>query len=195
MLPDFPDAKSMLLRRFLSAYGQQVDRGVLPLPWFCQHEGDRNTLQREDGTIHESAPGTLSVDFEIPKDQLPNMSLADIERHYVSAGRNMAGQLMGSLFRAVDRATEQAGTAIDASGRPLTSDLFLDLLDRVELDFDSTGSMIPPSIVLHPHMWEAIKDDVAGWETDREFLRRYRPLIERKREDWRERESRRKLVD
>jgi hypothetical protein len=48
---------------------------------------------------------------------------------------------------------------------------------------------------MHPKMWETIKDDVTSWEQDPELDARYKEIIARKKEAWRARESRRKLVD
>lgn len=195
MLPDFPSTKAKLTRRFLAIFEQTVEAKTLPVPWVAQHEGDRSRLVREDGSEERSDSEPKRVEFSIEKDGLPGMTLNEIEQKYATAGEQMAGQLMGDFFRVVDRATEQAGTAIDASGRPLTADLFLDLLGRVQLDFDSEGNLVPPTIVLHPHVWESVRHDVASWDEDPDFKRAFRTLIERKREEWREREGRRKLVD
>jgi len=42
---------------------------------------------------------------------------------------------------------------------------------------------------------EAMQRAWQEWTQDREFMRKYKDLMVRKHEDWRDRESRRKLVD
>lgn len=195
MLPDYPSTKAKLMQRYLRIFEQAVEARTLPVPWVVQHEGDQSRLVREDGSEEKSASEPKQVEIKIDKEGFGELTVGDIDHKYGTAAQQMAGQLMGSFFRAVDQATEEAGTAIDASGRPLTADLFLELLDRVQLGFDRAGNLVPPTIVLHPDAWDAVKDEVAGWEDDQDFKREYERLIERKREEWREGESRRKLVD
>jgi hypothetical protein len=50
-------------------------------------------------------------------------------------------------------------------------------------------------MVLHPVMMETMKKLWAEWETDAAFMKRYNEIIAEKREEWRDRESRRKLVE
>ena len=46
-----------------------------------------------------------------------------------------------------------------------------------------------------PQMVEAMQKAWEEWKQDRDFMRKYNELLARKYEDWRDRESRRKLVD
>jgi len=46
-----------------------------------------------------------------------------------------------------------------------------------------------------PKMVEAMQKAWEDWKQDREFMRKYNELMARKYEHWRDRESRRKLVD
>lgn len=195
MLPDFPATKDLLNQKLMTRFNEVVKRSTVEAPFYRQHEGDHGTLQREDGSKVELRFETARAGFEVSRDQLPSMSLEQIERVYMDAAAEMASQQMGAYFRAVDEAVAEAGTAVDAKSEEFSFDLFLDILGKMQMEFDERGELIPPTVMLHPNMWKAIKDKVAGWEHNPEYGARHRQLIERKREEWREREGRRKLVD
>jgi hypothetical protein len=195
MLPDFPKSKMQLDQLLMTYFDQEVRRHSVDLPRFVQHEGDHSTLHREDGTVEQDAPDEARVNVVMPKDQFPNVSLADVKRLYVEAASSMAPQIMGSFFRVVNEAVTVSGNVVDAGGRELSFDLLLEAFGKVSMEFDERGNPILPALMMHPKTWAAVKDKVAAWDLDPTYRARFRQLIERKREDWRERESHRKLVD
>ena len=70
----------------------------------------------------------------------------------------------------------------------MSQELALEMLERVE--------WAPKSVLLtHPVMAEALGKQWQEWEKDRDFMKRYNEVMTRKREQWRDRESHRKLVD
>ena len=76
-------------------------------------------------------------------------------------------------------------------------DLYFKLLETVQIDFDSHGrpDISGTQLVMHPSQAERVQSVMTQWQTDESFQRRYRETMLRKREEWRDRESNRKLVD
>jgi hypothetical protein len=56
--------------------------------------------------------------------------------------------------------------------------------------FNTVNHVLPLTVTI-----EAMQRAWQEWTQDREFMRKYKDLMVRKHEDWRDRESRRKLVD
>lgn len=195
MLPDFPEAKARIHRVLMTPIRSAIREASLGAAQIRLHEGDRSTVQREDGTIVDLMPEEARVEIEMPRERLQGMSLTEVQQIYTDVADDMAGQVAGSYFRAVDEAVARADTAVDAKWSEFTFDLFLETLDKKWLQFDENGELVPPAIVMSPQMWDSIKDEVASWDKNPEYSVRYDRLIERKREEWREREARRKLVD
>jgi hypothetical protein len=193
MLPDFPKIKAKLHGRLMAHFNQELRRRTIDVPRFLQHEGDRCTVQREDGTIVELQSEEIEARHEIPRGQ--SIGLADAKQIYTDMADQMADHHMRSFLRVVNESVAEAGTAVDARASKFNFDLFLETLSKMQLDFNEKGEPILPTVVLHPKTWEAIKQEVAKWEQNPKYKTRHRQLIERKRGEWRERESRRKLVD
>ena len=69
----------------------------------------------------------------------------------------------------------------------MTQELALQMFERVE--------WTPQSFfVAHPVMAERMGALWKEWEKDRAFMRKFNDLMSRKKEEWRDRESNRKLV-
>jgi hypothetical protein len=198
MLPDFPTQKARLLR-FWTAYLRQKQREYLgyfaTAPSYTHYEGDRWTIQREDGTSSESTYREIDAEMSIPTNAVQNLTPDKIAQQLDSVAEKLAKQIHQGIMEGLNRAIEQAGTGLDAKGSPPTKELFLEMLDRMLLPFDKDGNFIPPTILMPPKMWETHKEEMQSWEKDPEFSARHEEIVEKKREEWRVRESRRKLVD
>jgi hypothetical protein len=198
MLPDFPTQKSRLVR-FWTAYLRRKEREYLgyfaTAPSYTHYEGDRWSIQREDGISSESTYREIEAEMSIPTNEVPNLTPDRIAQKLDSVAEKLAKQMRQGIMEDLNQAIDQTGTRVDAEGSPPTKELFLEMLDRMLLPFDKDGNLIPPAIIMHPTMWETHGEEMKNWEQDPEFRARHEEIVERKREEWRARESRRKLVD
>lgn len=101
------------------------------------------------------------------------------------------------LLRKAGEATERVGNRIDAGGQPFSADLYFKMLETVHIDFDSYGRPDTSGVhlVMHPDQSEHVQLLMTKWQADESFQSRYREIMLKKREEWRDRESNRKLVD
>lgn len=87
------------------------------------------------------------------------MRSTDVEA-FTSSIASMAEQYVQQLARffiaTMEELTRGTGNFVDANERPLSWDLVLDALERIEIDFDDDGQPYRPSIVMHPHMLERL---------------------------------------
>jgi hypothetical protein len=73
--------------------------------------------------------------------------------------------------------------------------MLMDMLETMPIDFDRSGKPKMPTVVLHPDMFRSIEPKLREWEKDPELRARREAMLARKKEEWRVRESRRRLVD
>jgi hypothetical protein len=198
MIPDFPVQKERLLK-FWDYYIGKKQKQILGIfaniPTYTHHEGETWEIIRVDGSSSESTYNKFVTVFSIPNSDLPNLTPPKIAKMLDSVVEDLAKQQHEKFFEEILKATEKAGTNVNAKGQPLTKELFLEGLNRIDLSFDQEGKLIPPTIIMHPDAWDKYNKEITNWEKDPKFRFRYQEIINRKREEWYARESRRKLVD
>ena len=97
---------------------------------------------------------------------------------------------MEMFYRKMNEVTEEVGNAMDMKGAPLTQDAFFTMLERVDMEFGPDN--LPTSVW---HTTPALAEVIRKWDDDPAFRSRYEELLDRKRNEWRDRESNRKLVE
>ena len=137
--------------------------------------------------------------FEFPltlsREDFKRGDLSAVCEKLVDLAREMGEHQTKRMLEVVKEAADEVGNVVHADGE-LTQDKFLDIFRKVELDFDpKTLKLLPGfSFVMHPQMAEKVIPKVRGWEGDPEFTAKYEHIMATKREEWRDREARRKLV-
>ena len=99
-------------------------------------------------------------------------------------------QVMPHFFDVFHRTCDAAGTAADAGGRPFSFELYLEGLERIELQFDREGKPILPTLVMHPSMAEHLRSMPPITPEQQKAMDE---LIERKRTEFNARRRHRKL--
>lgn len=198
MLPDFPKVKKTIIRRIGGMVNHRADQDPLlgVIPRFVQHEGDRTTIGREDGT-------EAVIDFKEPIEATAIMSTEDIREKGSSATLTAAKKIATDLTRGLARrvvksleeATDEIGNTVNAEGKPFSPDLYLEVLRKLELAFDGEGNWIQPQIATAPQHKEVIELVLKQAEQDSAFLAEREAIVKKQREEWRAREASRRLVD
>lgn len=199
MLPDFPKAKRQI-RALLTSYLRRKERGTGVLSIIRtkrQHEGAVLDNTPFDGPRHEVQYTKLEASFTAKRDELIEVlnSIEYFKQKIDEMAADIIRQKEGLVFSKLNEITKQTGNVVDAHGKPLTPDTLFELLEKIEMDFDDQGRPIMPTLVLHPAMFEKIKDKLPEWEADPGYNRRHKAIIGEKRRQWLDRENRRKLAD
>lgn len=160
-----------------------------------QREGRDGSYQDESGTIRKIDFKLKSVSMEHKIEEARGMTLREFLESARKPGSEMGHLMMRDVFDMVAKTTEKTGNAIDAGGRPFSFDLLIAALDKVELDFGSDGKARFPTLVLNPQAYADVQKKMAEWDKDPSCQSRLEDVIRRKREEFREREARRRLVD
>ena len=102
---------------------------------------------------------------------------------------------MRGLFEMLDKVTKETGNVVNCGGKPIDSTSFLDLLDKVQIDFTPEGIPHWPSFCSGSTMQAQLQEQFPKWLVDPAFQTRLGKIVERKREEFFERETCRRLVD
>ena len=105
--------------------------------------------------------------------KFPDLTPEKLKAKLDAVADDGARQMTQSIFREIEQTTEEVGNTVDATGRPLTKELFLEMIEKIEIDFTADGQWIPPSIVMHPDVWKANEAKFKEWEQDKEFTTRH----------------------
>ena len=107
----------------------------------------------------------------------------------------LSSQQSKMVFERLNQITAKTGNIVDAGGQAISPDLILQMLEKIEIDFNEDGQPQLPTLVLSPEYYERLKEKMPEWEKDEHYNRKFNELIQRKRQEWHDRESHRKLVD
>jgi hypothetical protein len=195
MLPDFPKVKE----KVLETLNKRMQARSTPSPFqnakhLRYHEGHRHRIVRADGSVVENEFKEASSKITLDLSQWDSITMEDIIAKIDAAAEEMESQMARHFFGEISKSVEEVGNAIDAKGKPFTAEMYLEALEKVQLDFYEDGTPHELTLVCSPKMAPRMKAELQRLHTDPELARRYNELIEQKRDEWRERENSRKLV-
>lgn len=203
MLPDFPRSRKEIsekLRLHLRLRVQAKSPFAALGRQFTQHEGKIFSYEQiidEGKRIVEEGFEEMRAPVQFQFEEIPDLVGEVLFQKLDAIADDIAKQTSRLGYRRLDEATRLAGTAIDAGGQPFTQELFLKSEEARQMDFDPlTGKPDPEGVyIAHPNTAEWMHRLWQEWEKDGAFMKRVAELRAKKYEDWRDRESRRKLVD
>jgi hypothetical protein len=196
MLPDFPELKaklaSRLRARMKSVHASQTvpfsAAGIIHIP-----EGDRLMTIDEDGVESEVPMKEHRVALEFSADEIESLEPVEIIRRFDQAAREMAIQTGKTFVESLDRAVQSVGNVMTYRGS-LTGEDLLAMWDHMLIEFDDAGRPCLPTLLCGQQLHSQLMALLPQLECDPDFQERYKSLMARKREEWRDRESDRKLV-
>jgi hypothetical protein len=196
MLPDFPKLKEELRKVLDRRMRSERARSAGPLgaasPTIV-YEGFNTEIIRNDGSREKMAMHHHKVAVSFTNEELESLSLEEIYRRFDDAAQDMALQMGKTFFQVVDKTLEDVGNVMKYEGEFSVDDL-LAMWAKIEIDFDDDGQPQMPTLVC-PAGQEARAEAVTQELQTEENQRRVAALMEKKKEEWRDREASRKLVD
>lgn len=197
MLPDFPRLKRDIQKRLLDALQNTIEKQAPLTAEISVHrqiEGHEHEHEIGQGKSKKGRFKEIASQFSIPANISSTETAEQVMLNLRAMASDIAKQYEGMLFSTLHDVTRETGNTLDARGKPFHLSLVLDMLERVWIDFDEKGNPILPTIVLHPDMMKRIEGKLAEWESDPELQARRKNILAKKKEEWRDRESNRKLV-
>jgi len=194
LLPDFPVLKDELAKRLHDALDRMVDAKApifARIQTVVQHEGQLHTYDRIGATTKSEGPERIAIPVKVELAEVPDLVGDKLAVRMDALATEIAQQKMDLFHRKFKESAEEVGNAFDAKGAPLTQDMFLSMLERVDMEFRSNGQPTADFGSTNPKIDARIRE----WFNDPSFQGKYNSIVDRKRDEWRDRESHRKLVD
>jgi hypothetical protein len=195
LLPDYPRVKEKLMGVFLERMRrvEAENLGFLGGETLIQ-EGRRSTLHREDGSIQDVEIKSMEVTRRLDVDyrSLEDLKVSDILALYDSLATAIAEAKARHSFEVLSGELEKVGN-VESSEKPIHEKL-LSGFEKIELDFID-GQPVWPCFVANPNTTPVIQEALKHIFETPELMRRFRAIIAQKREQYRDREAARKLVE
>lgn len=148
----------------------------------------QNTMP--SGEIVQNQPLQMKATVVFQWDDIRTCNLEAFAEQVNNAAEERLAQVMPHFFDVFHRTCDAAGTGADAGGRPFSFELYLEGLERIELQFDREGKPEMPTLVMHPSMAEHLRSLPPITPAQQRALDE---LIERKRTEFNARRRHRKL--
>ncbi|WP_027718759.1 hypothetical protein [Desulfovirgula thermocuniculi] len=186
MLPDFPKVKEKILEllnkrmqvRSTPSLFQEMKR-------LCYHEGHRHRIIRADGSVVENEFMEASSKITLDLSQGDSFTMEDVIAKVDAAAEEMRSQMARHFYEEISKSVKEVGNAIDAGEKPFTTEMYLEALKKVQLDFYEDGTPHELALVCSPKMAPRMKAELQRLHTNPELASRYNELIKQKREEWR----------
>ena len=197
MLPDYPTLKqelSELLQRFMRLRIAHHQGGFVGQ--VARHrvfEGHATLLRRSTGDSEANGFEDIGAVLQVSVDEIRTMTFPDLLAKMDGVAAEIGPKTAKAFFASLDRTLEAAGQVESAKGEGASPERFLRALERIEMEFDSSGNH-NLSIVTHPSGTDGLAAALRQLDADPVLRAKYVALIERKKEAWRAREASRRLV-
>jgi hypothetical protein len=195
VIPDFPVLKEAFSRAMSRYMKMRMDHGPLAqVPRGRVFEGGQNVLVREDGSREETQMYEAGSEVRISADEIRSLHLPNLLQKLDAAAEEIVSKQAKNFYETISKGVEQVGNTLDAGGRRLTVELFLEAFQKISIDFNPDGSPQMPTVHISPGQKDDVTRMVQRLETEPALKQSFDDLIASKREEWRAREANRKLV-
>jgi hypothetical protein len=201
MLPDYPATKKYLQKKFTATIRKETkkDPFIGMIQFRESYEGNTFRFTTNDGFFQKGGYKEISTKFEISKDEIVEKGPDAYFSRVPQIAKDWIELETRLLIQKMDEVTRKTGNIVNGKSKPLSPELILDALDKVAISFDEFGNANIPALVVHPDNFEKMKKEFKKYESDPLFMIKYKLLykliIDKKRREWLDRESDRKLVD
>ena len=197
MFPDFPEVKRHLqasLYRWIHARIPQIAPLLAEIPSHTQHEGRQGLISRQDRSTDTMDYQVSNYILELSREEMMTTDLPGLFAKLTECAQTVADAQESTLFASVASAAGQVGNTLNAEGE-LEPKHLLELLNKVQMDFDPVTEEPRQIIVMHPETAAKVIPKIKEWEKDPQITAELDQVLARKREEWRAREDCRKLAD
>jgi hypothetical protein len=197
MFPDFPKIKLEVKKNFEEHLRKQSvsDPLVGSITQVLVHEGDKLIYHTVEGDKKETTFNKIQSEFTMKNDEIIDKGAKALVSTINEIAGDFQNQIGNNILAKLEDTTKETGNIIDGKGQEISPDLIIKALEKMPIDFDEEGNPYMPTLFVSPEMGKKIGDKIPEWEKDETHKRRVDELMLKKKEEWNDRESNRKLVD
>jgi len=195
MLSNYPKEKDKfkeLLVRYMKNQMAQRSPFISEIPRVRVFEGKKQYLVREDGSTEESTFQEIRSDINFNIKELEDINIDSLLNKLELSAEEISKGQAKLVYDNINRVVEEVGNVVNAKGRSFSPDIILEMLEKIQVEFDDHGNPFMPSIVVNPKTANEINLEQVLLNSDTDP--RFNELMDKKREEWRDREASRRLV-
>lgn len=155
-------------------------------------EGRGTETTQEDGHHEKSTRQESEAKFEFSKEELEAMTEDGLNQVFKDMAAAMARQKSTEMWKAVNRGVERVGNVVSQTTDAVES--VFEAFSKIRMDFDSNGQPFMPEFVAGSEVLPKLQEALKQIEADPMLRARMEDLMKIKKEEWRARESSRRLV-
>ena len=194
MLPDFIELK-LKLAKGITRYAREKTKGEFVIGQLVrtkrQHEGKSLSIKTFDGHESHTEYKEVSSGFKVDKPEIIEKGIFAFFNKLDKMAADMAKQQSEIFYEKMAEVTDMTGNVVDCKNEGLSGKALLAALEKIQVDFDEKGLPEGLSFVFHP----SLKGKIAEINADLEVKKAWDALMAKKKGEWHDRESNRKLVD
>lgn len=199
MLPDYPEVKARVADA-LNEYFRRAVKARLSVfaavPVSRLHEGTGLLLARESGSTETLEMNHVEALAELPVDlrAVEKLEVASVLRMLDTLADGLARQKFKIFLESISEAAVSVGNVTPPGLSPVEA--FFAAVEKRQLDFTADGTPVTTHLLVGSEAAaERLKQTLAEIAATPELESRYRTIINRKREEWRDREAARNLAE
>lgn len=152
-LPEYVEALGKFLNEVMKGLAGSKDPILAKAPRVIAPRMYRGRNSVEAGGSNETVDPPIMAtrtDFSLSHDLIARGDADDFLTEMDSAAEMYVSQVMPLFFNNLSMVTRAVGNVHDAGGKPFTWDMFLDMLERIEIAFDEDDQAVLPSLYVGP---------------------------------------------
>ena len=159
MFPDFLKTKEKLQKMLY--YEMQKARlfhmGPLAVvPESMIFEGSKTVVVREDDSVDEENLENITVKLEVRFEEVEKMNHKMVLDKINSVTEEMAAKMAKLFYERLTKSAEEVGNVVSAGGEPFSIDLFFEMLEKIDWDFDEAGNPSQLMCPVNPRLFPSI---------------------------------------
>ena len=142
MLPDFIKVKDKLQKLHAYIMEQNLSFHMRPfdhVPTSIIFEGNKTVVIREDGSVEQENLVENRVEIRVDLAEVEEMTPEMVLDRINCAAIEMAGKMKKSVYEQIEKSAEEVGNVLSAEGKPFSIDMYFEMLEKIEIDFDEAG--------------------------------------------------------
>lgn len=157
------------------------------------HEGGATGIQRTPNEFEKTEMVAAQAEAKISFAEIESLDANYIIKLANEIADQFGRQLSQNLFKTMDQATAKTGQRVDGRGTPLTNELIMEMLSKMPINFEKSphGDV---SIVVAPQMLPRLEALERELNEDPALRSKMDALMDKKRNEFREREINRNLA-
>jgi len=196
MLPDFPLIKAEIKTR-LNSWFRNALKGDPLLQIFKEvrhFEGNEFSIHKDGKSVRNTPYTEASSVIPVDRNDVISNGVDAYFGKVIDMLEEISNQKAKMLIDVLDKAAGKTGNIIKGEG-PFTPETYFAALEKIDVAFDENGEPIPVSMLVAPQVAREIEEHLPEWLENVEYKKKYDEIIRKKKKEFNDRESDRKLVD